>query len=614
MKTGMDYEIPWRPAYELNAAAGWVLGGFAAYKIYEINPMATEVPFYITLGVCGTFAVIRFKKGMSVYLRRKHLTRGSVEIMPLKELQKEVAKLNKVSLGKKMLRKKKNPKIWVGTGFLWTAEVANRAYDLMDRGIESISGDEATAHGAQWLHGVGLGEEPVGWPAHMTKGHTIVVGTTGAGKTRLFDLLISQAIARGDAVIIIDPKGDKELAANAKRACEAFGDPDKFVYFHPAFPEKSTRIDPMQNWNRPTELASRLAALIPSETGSDPFTAFGWKAINDIVMGLIMINKRPNLQSIRQYIEGGIEGLVVKALRAYFEKEVKNWEGLVAPFVKNARGVESVGYTAFFKSHLETAQDTYNLSGLISGFEHNREHFQKMVASLIPILSMLTAEPLNDLLSPRVDIDDERGLTDFSKIINNGQCAYIGLDSLADSTVGSALGSILLADLTAVAGDRYNYGVDNRPIHVFVDEAAEVINKPVIQLLNKGRGADFNLTVATQTFADFVVRLGDEAQARQVLGNANNKFILRVQDGETQKYLAESFMTIMAKSVETQLRDGKSSDDVNSVNSMVGDTLTKTERELIHPSMFGLLPDLHMFAVFSNGQVYKCKIPVLVEK
>jgi len=32
---------------------------------------------------------------------------------------------------------------------------------------------------------------------------------------------------------------------------------------------------------------------------------------------------------------------------------------------------------------------------------------------------------------------------------------------------GSAIGSILLADLAAVAGDRYNYGVSDRPVNVF---------------------------------------------------------------------------------------------------------------------------------------------------
>jgi conjugal transfer pilus assembly protein TraD len=100
--------------------------------------------------------------------------------------------------------------------------------------------------------------------------------------------------------------------------------------------------------------------------------------------------------------------------------------------------------------------------------------------------------------------------------------------------VGSAMGSIFLSDLTAVASDRYNYGVNNRPVNIFVDEAAEVINDPFIQLLNKGRGAKLRLFVATQTFADFAARLGSKDKALQVLGNINNTFALRIVDGETR--------------------------------------------------------------------------------
>lgn len=55
-------------------------------------------------------------------------------------------------------------------------------------------------------------------PLKHTEGHSLIVGTTGSGKTRMFDILISQAILRGEAVIIIDPKGDKEMRDNARRA------------------------------------------------------------------------------------------------------------------------------------------------------------------------------------------------------------------------------------------------------------------------------------------------------------------------------------------------------------------------------------------------------------
>ena len=48
------------------------------------------------------------------------------------------------------------------------------------------------------------------------------------------------------------------------------------------------------------------------------------------------------------------------------------------------------------------------------------------------------------------------------------------------ATLSSAIGSILVADLAAVAGDRYNYGVGLKPVNVFIDEAAEVADRVVV--------------------------------------------------------------------------------------------------------------------------------------
>jgi hypothetical protein len=42
-------------------------------------------------------------------------------------------------------------------------------------------------------------------------GHTLVLGTTRVGKTRLAELLITQDIRRGEVVIVFDPKGDASL-------------------------------------------------------------------------------------------------------------------------------------------------------------------------------------------------------------------------------------------------------------------------------------------------------------------------------------------------------------------------------------------------------------------
>ena len=165
----------------------------------------------------------------------------------------------------------------------------------------------------------------------------------------------------------------------------------------------------------------------------------------------------------------------------------------------------------------------------------------RLVASLIPVLGMLTSAPLDGLLSPDpADADDPRRLTDMAQLLEHQQVAYLGLDSLANNTIGSAIGSLLIADLTATIGARYNYSADFKPVTIVIDEAAEALNDPLIALLNKGAGGGARLVLATQTLGDIEARLGSPAKARQVLGNVNNLIVGRIRDAETQQYLAES--------------------------------------------------------------------------
>ncbi|RML47172.1 Conjugative coupling factor TraD, SXT/TOL family, partial [Pseudomonas savastanoi pv. glycinea] len=77
------------------------------------------------------------------------------------------------------------------------------------------------------LHGIEPYEENVSLPLSERVGHSIVLGTTRVGKTRLAELFITQDIRRKkhgqhEVVIVFDPKGDadllKRMYLEAKRA------------------------------------------------------------------------------------------------------------------------------------------------------------------------------------------------------------------------------------------------------------------------------------------------------------------------------------------------------------------------------------------------------------
>jgi len=111
-------------------------------------------------------------------------------------------------------------------------------------------------------------------PDTLLNQHLLVFGTTGIGKTRLLELLALQAIARGDPVIVIDPKGDSRLRDRLRDAADA-----RFRLFSLPHPKRSVRYNPLGRYDDPREVADRVAALLPSSGDALPFRNFGWDIV-----------------------------------------------------------------------------------------------------------------------------------------------------------------------------------------------------------------------------------------------------------------------------------------------------------------------------------------------
>jgi len=258
----------------------------------------------------------------------------------------------------------------------------------------------------------------------------------------------------------------------------------------------SVRIDPMANFGKVTELASRIAALMPGGGESSSFQSFAWRAVNIISQGLVEIYDQPSLLKLRQYIEGGPESLLERVLLHCFKKMEPEWESQVVQWINRASKGELTKYSPTSSNELTAYVHYYDnvisvtgrrsevVDGLMSAYKHNREHYSKMIASLLPIMDMLTSGHLGKMLSPDAeDIEDLRPIINSQQAIKSNAVLYIALDSLPDKTVASAIGSILLADLAAVAGAIYNYSPDRSIVTIFVDEASEIVNEPFLSIL-----------------------------------------------------------------------------------------------------------------------------------
>ncbi len=601
----MNYRFLYRPNYDLYAAVTWAVFAVVAVVVPGGLDLPSQ-PFQLAALFCTVLAAARTLQA-AVHARRLALLYGR----PLWRLR--------IRAFRRLLRRLGPDVLYLGHGFDWAQPQAQAAFDLAKRDIRLIAPPRpAAAMGAGWLHGIGSHRErPLTLPLAHAMGHTLIVGTTGAGKTRLFDLLIAQRVLAGDTVIVIDPKGDRDLALNARRACALAGDESRFRFFHPAFPERSVRIDPMANFRRPTELAARIAALIQTAGGgdSDPFKAFSQMALTQVVTGLVGTGQQPNLLAIKRYLQGSVDELLDRLLSDHFRSIIADWDRRIPEDVRTARNVETrvAKLVAFYRKAIQSHPEWESaaVEELLQRYEHNREHYSKMIASLMPIMSQLTNGVMAELLSPRRVRSEDRSVADTQTMIRRGEVVYLGLDTLTDGFVGKAIGSILLADLTAVAGERYNYGVPDRPVSVFVDEAAEVVCDPFVSLLNKGRGANVRLFLATQTLGDFAAKLGSEAKTRMVLGNCNNLIALRIKDGETQEYVAEALPQTRVNYLMHMQSASTLADQPMLYSAGATQRLMEEDAPLVQPAYFGALPNLEFFAYVSGAHVLKGRLPIL---
>ena len=612
----------WRPAYEGLAITAWVIALFWTFHLY----FSDELP----LAWCSLFwTVIAYKLITRI--------RGFIHVLAARAVLSGCTQTFMTFEHLASLMKGHENDLWLGIGFRWWPEHSQKLYELtkwdwsrlqLPRWLTRLFlthpalPDEAA--GLPIIHGVSDTDEPIFRPIKNFEGGLCLCGTTQAGKGVYLSHLVSQAIARGDVVIVIDPKHSLRLKDTIFHACLAAGR-DEPLTFHPAFSDTGIRLDPMHSFTNATEIASRIRQAFPPNM-DESFANFAWMAVNAIAQGLIALNIRPTLPLIARYVRLGIydllESLLVRHAERYAEpdlaKRIPELAKLAGRPPLPTLSERLMALVAWYETELTESEKDPAIDGLIEVFRHNREHYSKITASLLPILSMLTTGKLADSLSPTVtDIHDTRPVMNLEKVINGGHVLYIGLDAMPNPTVASTLAGIWLADLANIAGRRYNLGLSGGKaprISLFVDEIANVINVPLIEILNKGAESGIQTTCAMQTIADLAHRMGSVEAAHVVLANLNNLIALRTKDQMTQNFVVETlgntYITNQSQSFSTRLTDSLTPNYNAGSSHQVDSTM-----EPIFPAAFlGKLPNCEAIVQVSAGYIYKTRCPILAKR
>ncbi|EOA4405385.1 TPA: type IV conjugative transfer system coupling protein TraD [Klebsiella aerogenes] len=640
-----------RPAVELNTA---VVSGMAAYVCVQAPWAVALAPSvsYVTAAGFAALAVTRTHQGMKIIRYRRNLRRLPRYVMSTKQIP--------VS----------HRRLFLGRGFRWTQKHTQRLQDTLRpevarylqpnrfylgaRQLELL-----TEHRLPWLgkllsadtplnpvrplppvggnpalHGIEPDEKDVTLALGERVGHTVVYGTTRVGKTRLAELLVTQDIRRGEVTIVFDPKGDADLMKRVWAEAHRAGRGDELYIFHLGWPEISARYNAVGRFGRVSEVASRVAGQLSGDGNNAAFREFAWRFVNIIARALVALGERPDYTLIMRYVNNIADLYIRYAEKIIHEQlpslqtQIENNQQVLGEddVPRNMQGQPDALRIWAIEVALssEEGKKLYDpiLDGLRSAVRYDRTYFDKIVASLLPLLEKLTTGKTAELLSPDYqDIDDTRPIFDWEQIIRKKAVVYVGLDALSDSEVASAVGNSMFADLVSVAGHIYKHGINaglpggkegKSLINLHCDEFNELMGDEFIPLINKGGGAGMQVTAYTQTSSDIEARIGNAAKTAQVQGNFNNLIMLRVRENRTAELLTTQLpqVEIYTKTLVSGHQDTADVNADQDFTSSTQDRVGTVKVPLLEPADIVTLPKGQAFALLEGGQLWKIRMPL----
>ena len=484
--------------------------------------------------------------------------------------------------------------ILLGRAFRWSP-THTQELETHLQGGRSLPVGRDMRGGYPALHAVGQKEErPLVLPWSELVGHVLIGGTTRSGKTRLLEVILSEAIRGPGTVIVIDPKGDAELLMRA--AAEAYRAGRKFAFFSPAHANRSASFNPFSMCTNTTELAARVQALMPGGGGmakGDPFfTEYPLAVIEKIGAAQQAVGQRWT-----------IEGLNAATTL------VPPFENLLARYIqKKVLGREDKTLAA-----LETLIEEYRAKGpakadlladaLIDDHEKPRDHFVQVTANLVPAFRGVTGGKMERLLSSTDPELTWKGVVEERKVV------YFAMSSLLYGEVANRIGRVILQDLIGFLGERYAFDDPAKmtPLTILIDEFSNVAYPGFIDALNKGGGAKANIMLAMQSLADPEAAMGRDGTQR-VLDNLNTRIWFRLTDDATARLAVEGLgmTTVSREDISHSLSFGGS----NGTSAGARGGLQYTDRSLVRPEWVTGLPRGEAF-VRTRGENWKLRVPLL---
>ncbi|MGH2853284.1 MAG: type IV secretory system conjugative DNA transfer family protein [Solirubrobacteraceae bacterium] len=311
--------------------------------------------------------------------------------------------------------------------------------------------------------------------------HTLVAGATGSGKTVTQTWIATRAIAQGMATVVVDPKHDRWMFEQVRRAALAAG--RRFLAWTPEGP---TVYNPYARGSE-TEIADKALA-------GERFT-------------------EPHYQrQAQRYL-----GHTVRALRSSGEEV--SLRGLVE--MLDPVGLESLAR----KLAQERARAVHAYLDSLTSRQ------QSDLAGVRDRLAIMAESDVGPWLDPATPDAESFDLLDA---VRKGAVVYFSLRADSRPLLAQMVGSAIVQDLQTVVS-----ALQERPARcvVVIDEFSAIAAGHVARLFGRARSAGMCLLLGTQELSD--LRLPDRATLlEQVLGNLTSVIAHRQVVPESAELIA----------------------------------------------------------------------------
>lgn len=367
-------------------------------------------------------------------------------------------------------------------------------------------------------------------PAELLKYHAEVIGSSGMGKTNVFNHFIEQVIANGLGIFVFDAKSNYNK--HIPYYCEKHGRLQDLRYFDLADVKRSQTYNPDFK-DKPDEVFNGLMKSIFYGPVTNEFFRDQASDVLSNLTNLLFLD-------FKHVTRMDYQNLISNEIRSF--ETIKN----------------------LARKHENTVSGRYFLEKWVKMPDKDREMNLSGLTSKLARFTTRDWSPLINTLNPDIKMRD---------VVEKQQIFLFGTSSLVNQEDSKPVIISALIDLAGVIGGRL-ITKPEKPFFVFLDEFYTAAYPGLNDLISLGREANVCFFLAHHSLG----QLGAVSQEFKddILTNTNHKIVLNITEKETVDFFASIFGTKVTKK------------DVYSYDTRVPQPRGRTEKQdeefIIHPN------------------------------